>query len=123
MRARQGSSGPCFFSDLRTQKSSSPRRKPGSRPRIPAFAGTTALPQRKSSMGSSLKSMIGAFYRLLDIIMVASLALMLVLVFTNVVLRMGFNTGIDVAEELPRFAFVWLSFVGGVVGMYRRTHL
>lgn len=74
-------------------------------------------------MQSSLKAMIGAFYRLLDIIMVTSLALMLVLVFTNVVLRMGFNTGIDVAEELPRFAFVWLSFVGGVVGMYRRTHL
>lgn len=70
-----------------------------------------------------LRSLIGAFYRLLDIIMVACLALMLVLVFTNVVLRMGFNTGIDFAEELPRFAFVWLSFVGGVVGMYRRSHL
>lgn len=74
-------------------------------------------------MKFSMKSMIGAFYRLLDIIMVTSLALMLVLVFTNVVLRMGFNTGIDFAEELPRFAFVWLAFVGGVVGMYRRTHL
>lgn len=70
-----------------------------------------------------MRSMIGAFYRLLDLIMVACLVVMLVLVFTNVVLRMGFNTGIDFAEELPRFAFVWLSFVGGVVGMYRRTHL
>lgn len=74
-------------------------------------------------MKSGLKTVIDGFYKLLDIIMVLCLIVMLVLVFTNVVLRMGFNTGLDFAEELPRFAFVWLAFVGGVVGMHRRTHL
>ena len=74
-------------------------------------------------MKSGLKTMIDGFYRLLDIVMVMCLFVMLVLVFTNVVLRLGFNTGIDLAEELPRFAFVWLAFIGGVVGMHRRSHL
>ena len=74
-------------------------------------------------MKSGLKTMIDGFYRLLDIVMVMCLLVMLVLVFTNVVLRLGFNTGIDLAEELPRFAFVWLAFIGGVVGMHRRSHL
>lgn len=74
-------------------------------------------------MGLVLKTMTNGFYRALEVIMVVCMCVMLVLVFTNVVLRLGFNTGLDFAEELPRFAFVWLAFVGGVVGMHRRSHL
>jgi len=40
-----------------------------------------------------------------------------------VVLRYGFNSGITVSEELSRFAFVWLAFLGAVVGFRERTHL
>ncbi len=49
--------------------------------------------------------------------MVLCLAVMLVMVFGNVVLRLFFNTGIDLSEEIPRFAFVWMTFLGAVVGM------
>jgi TRAP-type C4-dicarboxylate transport system permease small subunit len=45
------------------------------------------------------------------------------MVFGNVVLRLFFNTGIDLSEEIPRFAFVWMTFLGAVVGMRRRAHL
>ena len=42
----------------------------------------------------------------------ACLAVMVVLVFGNVVLRYAFNSGITVSEELSRWLFVWLTFLG-----------
>jgi len=44
-------------------------------------------------------------------------------VFGNVVLRLFLNTGIDLSEEVPRFAFVWMTFLGAIVGMRKRAHL
>lgn len=64
-----------------------------------------------------------AFFHLLKIAMVAALALMVVLVFGNVVLRYGFNLGITVSEELSRMLFVWLTFVSAIVGLRERAHL
>ena len=63
------------------------------------------------------------FYRLLEVILVISMVVMFVLVFVNVMLRILFNSGIDFAEEIPRFAFIWMTFVGAVIGMHRHSHL
>ncbi len=60
---------------------------------------------------------------ILEEVMGWTLALMLVLVFGNVVLRYGFNSGITVSEELSRYLFVWLTFIGAVAGLKRRQHL
>jgi TRAP-type C4-dicarboxylate transport system permease small subunit len=51
------------------------------------------------------------------------LAIMVVLVFGNVVLRYGFNSGITVSEELSRWLFVWLTFLGAIVAMREGAHL
>ncbi|HWL72860.1 MAG TPA: TRAP transporter small permease [Burkholderiaceae bacterium] len=48
---------------------------------------------------------------------------MVVLVFGNVVLRYGFNTGITVSEELSRWAFVYVTFLGAIVAMREHAHL
>ena len=48
---------------------------------------------------------------------------MVVLVFGNVVLRYAFNSGITVSEELSRWLFVWLVFVGAVVALRDHAHL
>ena len=61
--------------------------------------------------------------RAFGFLMVVSLALMVVMVFGNVVLRYGFNSGITVSEELSRWLFVWLTFLGAVVGVRNHTHL
>ena len=53
----------------------------------------------------------------------ACLAGMVVLVFGNVVLRYAFNSGIAVSEEMSRWLFVWLTFMGGVVGLREHAHL
>lgn len=74
-------------------------------------------------MGNTLKSIADAFTRLLEIVMVACLVLMFVMVLGNVLLRLFLNTGIDLSEEIPRFAFIWLTFLGAIVGMRRRAHL
>lgn len=66
---------------------------------------------------------VDAFYRLIELVMVVCIATMLVMVFGNVVLRIFFNTGIDLSEEIPRFAFVWMTFLGAIIGMRKRAHL
>ena len=56
-------------------------------------------------------------------LIVLFLAIMLVLVFGNVVLRYGFNSGITISEEVSRVLFVWLTFLGAVVAMKEHAHL
>ena len=63
------------------------------------------------------------FCRGLVIIMALALGLMVVLVFGNVVLRYGFNSSIGVSEELGRWLFVWITFMGAVVALRERAHL
>ena len=74
-------------------------------------------------MNPILQSAINGFFKLLEAVMVICIALMLVMVFGNVMLRIFFNTGIDLSEELPRFAFVWMTFIGAIVGMRKHAHL
>lgn len=63
------------------------------------------------------------FCRVLDLASAAALAVMVVMVFGNVVLRYAFNAGIAVSEELSRWLFVWLTFLGAVVALKEHGHL
>ncbi|QNU29664.1 TRAP transporter small permease [Geobacillus sp. 46C-IIa] len=55
--------------------------------------------------------------------MAATLALMCILVFGNVVLRYGFNSGITWSEEMSRFLFIWMSFFGAIGALKDNDHL
>jgi TRAP-type C4-dicarboxylate transport system permease small subunit len=70
-----------------------------------------------------LQRLIDQFCRLLSMVMVASLFLMVVMVFGNVVLRYGFNSGITVSEELSRWLFVWMTFLGALIALRQHAHL
>jgi len=59
----------------------------------------------------------------LEGLIAAFLAAMLVMVFGNVVLRYGFNSGVTMSEEVSRMLFVWLTFLGAVVAMKDHAHL
>jgi TRAP-type C4-dicarboxylate transport system permease small subunit len=74
-------------------------------------------------MTKILQPVIDGIFKLFETVMVICIALMLVMVFGNVMLRIFFNTGIDLSEELPRFAFVWMTFIGAIVGMRKHAHL
>ena len=59
----------------------------------------------------------------LSFILVILLAVMVVLVFGNVVLRYGFNSGILISEELSRWLFIWITFLGSIIAMRENGHL
>ena len=66
---------------------------------------------------------LGRYTRALDMLSGLCLAIMVVLVFGNVVLRYTANSGITVSEELSRWLFVWLTFMGAVVALRDHGHL
>jgi len=70
-----------------------------------------------------IKQSIDRFCRLLEGVIAIFLAIMVVLVFGNVVLRYGFNSGITASEEVSRWLFVWTIFLGAVVGLKEHAHL
>jgi len=63
------------------------------------------------------------FTRALEVCIALCLASMAVLVFGNVVLRYGFNSGIAVSEEISRLLFVWLTFLGTILASREHAHL
>lgn len=63
------------------------------------------------------------FSRLFEGIVVFCMATMVTLVFINVVLRYGFNSGIALSDEGARYLFVWLTFIGAVIALRDNTHL
>jgi TRAP-type transport system small permease protein len=65
----------------------------------------------------------GILSRILEVILVVILTSMVGLVFGNVVARYVFNSAITWAEEVARFLFVWLTFVGASFGLLKGLHL
>ena len=70
-----------------------------------------------------MKKLIDGYFRMLGLLMVLCLAGMVVLVFGNVVLRYGLNSGITSSEEVSRWLFVWLVFLGAILALRDRQHL
>src|ERR671912_941869 len=70
-----------------------------------------------------MNMIVEGYFKLLKVLIALFLAIMVVLVFGNVVLRYGFNSGITVSEEVSRFLFVWLTFLGAIVAMREHGHL
>ncbi len=63
------------------------------------------------------------YCKLLEAFTVACMVVMVALVFGNVVLRYAFNSGITVAEEISRWLFVWLTFMGAIIALHHHKHL
>jgi TRAP-type C4-dicarboxylate transport system permease small subunit len=70
-----------------------------------------------------MKSALDALCRAVNGLSALLLAVMVVLVFGNVVLRYAFNSGITLSEEVSRWLFVWLTFLGAVVAIHEHGHL
>ena len=70
-----------------------------------------------------LQKIVDRYCQLLSMVMAACLALMVLLVFGNVVLRYAFNSGISVSEEVSRWLFIWVTFLGAIVALREHAHL
>lgn len=63
------------------------------------------------------------FTRVLEAAMAVILVSMLLLLGANVVLRYGFASGIEYSDEISRYLFVWLTFIGAYVAARNNQHL
>ncbi|MBU8880714.1 TRAP transporter small permease [Bacillus sp. FJAT-29790] len=70
-----------------------------------------------------MKGLVYKIDALLKLVIVICLSLMAIFVFTNVVLRYAFNSGITWSEEVSRFLFVWLIFLGAILAFKDNEHL
>lgn len=70
-----------------------------------------------------MQKLIHLFFKLLELLVVVCMVAMVAMVFGNVVLRYGFNSGIDVSEELSRYCFIWLTYLGAMIAMREGGHL
>ncbi len=63
------------------------------------------------------------FFKVAEFTLVVMLSLMVIMVFGNVVLRYGFNDGLIASEELSRYLFIWITFLGAIVTLRDNAHL
>ena len=70
-----------------------------------------------------LTALIDSCCRWINLLIALALAVMVVMVFGNVVLRYAFNSGIAISEEVSRWLFVWITFLGAIVAVRERGHL
>lgn len=70
-----------------------------------------------------LNAFIDRCCRAINLLIALALAVMVVMVFGNVVLRYAFNSGIAISEEVSRWLFVWITFLGAIVAVRERGHL
>jgi TRAP-type C4-dicarboxylate transport system permease small subunit len=66
---------------------------------------------------------VAGMTRLLEWALIGLLAGMAGMVLLNVVLRYGFNSGIAFSEEMSRYFFVWLTFIGAVLTFGEHGHI
>lgn len=70
-----------------------------------------------------MKKLNDLFFRLVEFLLVVMLSAMVIMVFGNVMLRYGFNDSIISSEELSRFLFIWITFLGAIVTLRENAHL
>lgn len=70
-----------------------------------------------------LNRFVNGYFQLLKALIAGCLTLMVILVLGNVILRYAFNSGITLSEEVSRWLFVYLVFLGAIVALRERGHL
>lgn len=70
-----------------------------------------------------VQKFIDGYCQVIGYLIAAALAVMVALVFGNVVMRYAFNSGFTISEELSRWLFVWVTFLGAVIAMRDNAHL
>lgn len=61
--------------------------------------------------------------RLEEIVLVIMFALMVLVIFGQVIMRYVFNNSLSWSEELGKFLFVWISWIGISIGAKRKEHI
>lgn len=71
----------------------------------------------------ALKSIVKVYNKAEEIALVAMIAISVILLFINVILRYCFNSSIYGADEIARIFFIWMSWLGISLGQRRNEHI
>jgi TRAP-type C4-dicarboxylate transport system permease small subunit len=70
-----------------------------------------------------LKKAYLIFSKILENFAALFMAIMVIVVFANVVMRNLFNRGISWGDEIPTLLMVWFSFIGLAIGVLEHIHM
>lgn len=70
-----------------------------------------------------MTNFLNRLYRFIDILLGLMTAAIVIIVFLNVVVRTLFNSGFAWSEELSRYLFVFITYIGAVSAMRSNSHL
>ncbi|WP_159349564.1 TRAP transporter small permease [Roseomonas harenae] len=70
-----------------------------------------------------MRQAVDRAFAVVEAMLALAMAAMVVMVFGNVVMRYLLDSGIMISEEMSRFLFLWLTFIGAVVVLRRGGHL
>ena len=89
-------------------------------PQSEALAPAAGVQSEERSLAATLDALLE---RVLDWTIVALLAGMVVVAFVQVVLRYVFEEPLSWNEEVARWCFVWMTFLGAALGVKRHAHV
>ncbi|MDR3171950.1 MAG: TRAP transporter small permease [Treponema sp.] len=99
------------------------RRNAKARDFSPVFAFFAYLTDIVEKQVVVVKRLIDGLFRGVEILIAIFLAIMIVLVFMNVVLRYLFSTGFVWSEEITRLCFIFLVYLGAIIAARENRHL
>ena len=70
-----------------------------------------------------MKSFLDKLFKVIDILTGIVTGCMVLFVFLNVVLRIFFNSGLTWSEELSRYLFVFVTYIGAISAMRAGDHM
>ncbi|MDW2800461.1 TRAP transporter small permease [Clostridium boliviensis] len=70
-----------------------------------------------------MNRLLNALFKGIEVLISIALAVMILLVFTNVILRFIFDTGFAWSEEVARICFIYLVYLGSIEAMRDNRHL
>jgi TRAP-type C4-dicarboxylate transport system permease small subunit len=73
--------------------------------------------------GSIMQKFLNTLFKGIEILIAIFLAVMIFLVFANVVARYAFNKGFAWSEEIARLCFIYLVYLGAIGAMRDNRHL
>ena len=71
----------------------------------------------------SMTTLFGFLKTSIRLAIAVALVLMVGFVFTNVVLRYAFDSGLTWSSEVARYLFVWVVFLGSILAVMEHSHL
>ncbi|TCP96576.1 TRAP-type C4-dicarboxylate transport system permease small subunit [Cricetibacter osteomyelitidis] len=70
-----------------------------------------------------MKTLTDKLFKGISLLLGLMLVVMIALVFLNVILRFFFNSGLVWSEEVSRYVFVYVIYIGAIVAMKENAHL